>query len=105
MFCSKCGNQVPSGAHFCSTCGASCGSPYPGGVYSPAGYGQLTRPRNGRMIAGVCAGLSLHYGWDLSLVRVLTALLIVFTGVGIIAYLVAWLVIPEAPYELPITTS
>jgi phage shock protein C len=102
MFCSKCGNQLPSGARFCSSCGASYAPEYPG-VYPQTG--QLTRPRNGRMIAGICAGLALHYGWDLSLVRVLAALLIVLTGVGIIAYLVAWVVIPEAPYELPLKTS
>jgi phage shock protein C len=102
MFCTKCGNQLPSGARFCSACGASYTPANPG--YYPQ-TGQLTRPRVNRMIAGVCAGLSLHYGWDLSLVRVLTALLVVLTGVGLIAYLVAWVVIPEAPYELPLKTS
>lgn len=102
MFCSKCGNQLSNGARFCSACGTSCASENPG--YYPQ-TGQLTRPRTSRMIAGVCSGLALHYGWDLSLVRVLAALLFVLTGVGIIAYLVAWVVIPEAPYELPLTTS
>jgi phage shock protein PspC (stress-responsive transcriptional regulator) len=53
------------------------------------------------MIAGVCAGFALHYGWDLNLVRIITALVIVLTGVGIIAYLAAWVIIPEAPYSLP----
>jgi phage shock protein C len=62
---------------------------------------QLTRPRHNRMIAGVCAGFALHYGWDLNLVRVLTALMIVLTGVGAIAYIAAWVIIPEAPYVLP----
>jgi phage shock protein C len=53
------------------------------------------------MIAGVCSGFALHYGWDLSLVRVITALMIVLTGVGLFAYLAAWIIIPEAPYSLP----
>jgi phage shock protein PspC (stress-responsive transcriptional regulator) len=53
------------------------------------------------MIAGVCAGFALHYGWNLNLVRVITALVALFTGVGAIAYLVAWVVIPEEPYVLP----
>jgi phage shock protein PspC (stress-responsive transcriptional regulator) len=56
------------------------------------------------MIAGVCAGFAQHYGWDLTLVRVLTALLALFTGVGAVAYLVAWVIIPEAPYPLPAKT-
>jgi phage shock protein C len=102
MFCSKCGNQMANGARFCSACGASFTPEYPG--FYPQ-TGQLTRPRANRMIAGVCAGLSIHYGWDLSLVRVLAALLVVLTGVGLIAYLVAWVVIPEAPYEIPLKTS
>jgi phage shock protein C len=53
------------------------------------------------MIAGVCSGLALHYGWDLSLVRVVCALMILLTGVGLFAYLAAWIIIPEAPYTLP----
>lgn len=101
MFCSKCGNQVANGARFCPACGAPY-TPEHLGFYPNSA--QLTRPRTSRMIAGVCAGLSIHYGWDLSLVRILTALLVVLTGVGLIAYLVAWLVIPEAPYELPVQT-
>jgi phage shock protein C len=68
--------------------------------YYPAGT-QLTRPRTNRMIAGVCAGFAIHYGWDLNLVRVLTALMIVLTGVGAIAYIAAWVIIPEAPYAVP----
>jgi len=54
------------------------------------------------MIAGVCAGLALHYGWDLNVVRILTAVIMFFSaGTGIIIYLAAWVVIPEAPYALP----
>jgi phage shock protein PspC (stress-responsive transcriptional regulator) len=53
------------------------------------------------MIAGICSGLALHYGWDLNLVRILTLLIILFTGVGALVYLVAWIIIPEAPYALP----
>jgi phage shock protein C len=50
------------------------------------------------MIAGVCAGLSWYYGWDLALVRIVVVLLAVLAfPVGIIAYLAAWLIIPEAP--------
>jgi phage shock protein PspC (stress-responsive transcriptional regulator) len=53
------------------------------------------------MIAGVCAGFALHYGWDLNLVRIITAFIALFTGIGAIAYLIAWVVIPEAPEALP----
>jgi phage shock protein C len=98
MYCSHCGKLMDSGAHFCPACGATGQSVGFSGV--PI-QGQLRRPRHPRMIAGVCSGLALHYGWDLSLVRVICALMIVLTGVGLVAYLVAWIVIPEASYALP----
>ena len=85
-------------ARFCPACGAaspavSARAPFPG---------QLTRPRYPRMIAGVCAGLALHYGWDLSLVRVVAVLaLFVSGGTAMLAYFAAWIIIPEAPYALP----
>jgi phage shock protein PspC (stress-responsive transcriptional regulator) len=53
------------------------------------------------MIGGVCAAFALHYGWDLTVTRVITALLIIFTGVGALAYIAAWVIIPEEPYALP----
>ena len=104
MYCSQCGKQVDPTSRFCPGCGAtvSAAPPQPYSAY-PA-PGQLTRSRENRVIAGVCAGLALHYGWDLTLVRVLTALLALFTGVGAVAYLVAWVIIPEAPYPLPAKT-
>jgi phage shock protein C len=104
MYCTQCGKQIEPTARFCSACGAtfSAAPPPPAGTYPVPG--QLTRPRNNRMIAGVCAGFAQHYGWDLTLVRVLTALLALFTGVGAVAYLVAWVIIPEAPYPLPAKT-
>jgi phage shock protein PspC (stress-responsive transcriptional regulator) len=57
------------------------------------------------MIAGVCAGFAQHYGWDLNLVRIITALIIVLTGVGAIAYIAAWVIIPETPYALPVKST
>jgi phage shock protein C len=100
MFCTQCGNKVEPSSRFCTACGAPAAAvPPPMGSYPNTG--QLTRPRHNRMIAGVCAGFALHYGWDLNLVRVLTALMIVLTGVGAIAYIAAWVIIPEAPYALP----
>jgi phage shock protein PspC (stress-responsive transcriptional regulator) len=63
----------------------------------------MFRPLAGRMIGGVCAAFALHYGWDPTVTRVITALLIVCTGVGLLAYIAAWIIIPEEPY--PISTK
>jgi phage shock protein PspC (stress-responsive transcriptional regulator) len=56
----------------------------------------LVRPRDNRVIAGVCAGLADYTGMDVNLLRVIVALLTLFTvGTGVLAYVVAWIVIPE----------
>jgi phage shock protein C len=63
----------------------------------------LFRPRYPRLVAGVCAAFALEYGWDLVLVRILYVAGTVLTGIwiGFIAYIAAWIIIPEAPYLLP----
>jgi phage shock protein C len=103
MFCSRCGKQLEPSSRFCPSCGASinpAATPFSDSFHAA---GKLTRPLTGRMIAGVCAAFALHYGWDLNLVRIITALFIVLTGVGALAYIVAWVVIPEEAY--PLTTK
>ncbi len=56
---------------------------------------RLYRSRDGRVVAGVCAGLADYFGIDPTLVRLAFALVTVFGGVGILLYLCAWIVIPE----------
>ena len=56
----------------------------------------LVRSREGRMVAGICAGAAEYFGWDLALVRVIVAVIAVITGgAGTLAYLAAWAIIPE----------
>jgi phage shock protein C len=56
----------------------------------------LVRARKGRMVAGVCAGVADYLGLDVTLVRVIVAVLSVFSGgAGVLAYLVAWAIIPN----------
>jgi phage shock protein PspC (stress-responsive transcriptional regulator) len=56
----------------------------------------LVRTRDGRILAGVCSGLAEYFGIDANLVRVIVAVVTVFTGgFGALAYLAAWVVIPE----------
>jgi phage shock protein PspC (stress-responsive transcriptional regulator) len=56
---------------------------------------RLVREPDERKIAGVCAGLADRLGVDVSLVRLGAVALAIFTPVGLIAYLVAWVVVPE----------
>jgi len=57
---------------------------------------RLVRRTDDRMIGGVCAGLADHLGLDVTLVRLLTVLVTVLGfGSVIIAYLVAWVIVPK----------
>lgn len=56
----------------------------------------LVRSRSDRMVAGVCAGLANYFNMDVTLVRVLVAAIAIVTGgAGVLAYLVAWALIPD----------
>jgi phage shock protein PspC (stress-responsive transcriptional regulator) len=58
----------------------------------------LRRSRQHRMIAGVCGGLAEWLGWDPTVVRVLYVVVSALSAAfpGIIAYIVLWMVMPEA---------
>jgi phage shock protein C len=66
----------------------------------------LVRPRNGRMLAGVCAAFADYFGLDVTLVRVIWAVVSVITGgAGVLAYLVAWVIIPDEGQKSPIAEN
>lgn len=56
----------------------------------------LFRSKKNRMIAGVCAGIGEYLGLDPTVIRLLWVLLTFFSGgVGVLAYIIAWIIIPE----------
>jgi phage shock protein PspC (stress-responsive transcriptional regulator) len=56
------------------------------------------RPREGRMIGGVAAGLANYFGIDVTLVRVVWVLLLFPGGLpGILPYLILWVIMPAEP--------
>jgi phage shock protein PspC (stress-responsive transcriptional regulator) len=61
----------------------------------PAGTRVLRRSADDRIAAGVAGGLGEYFGVDPVLFRVLFATAAFFGGAGVLAYLVAWAVIPE----------
>ncbi len=63
---------------------------------------RLIRPKSPRILGGVCAAFALHFGWELQLVRIVTAVFALFYGIGILAYIACWIIIPEAQYAPPI---
>jgi phage shock protein C len=95
MHCRRCEREVPDGAAFCPFCGAAQHetSSFPPGVR------RLTRSRTNGKIAGVCAGFAEYFNVDVTLVRALWLVFSIVPGAivgGVIAYILAWLVMPEA---------
>ena len=60
---------------------------------------KLYRSNNNKMIAGVCAGIAEYFGWDPTIVRLVWAALALGAGSGILAYIIAALIIPEEGKE------
>ncbi len=57
---------------------------------------KLARSVSNRKVAGICGGLAEYFGIDATIIRLILVLLVIFCGVGILAYLIMWLVIPQA---------
>ncbi len=58
---------------------------------------KLYRSRKERVIGGVCGGIGVYFGIDPTLARIIWVAATLLGGAGIIAYIVAWIVIPEEP--------
>lgn len=59
------------------------------------GRAGFSRPRNNRVIAGVCAGVARRFNLDLTLVRVIALLMIPLPVSALLVYVLAWLLMPE----------
>lgn len=60
---------------------------------------RLYRNDTDRLLGGVCAGLAAYLKADALIVRVLFVALALINGVGLIAYLLLWILVPEAGTE------
>ncbi len=105
-YCNSCGVGLPPSARFCSSCGAPvAGIPSMG--FTPGNFPpppRLVRPLFGRQFAGVCAAFASAYGWDVSVMRILTVIggIFLFPFVEIV-YIACWIGIPqEIPGVFPI---
>ena len=93
MYCTHCGIQIADGVRYC----ADCGTPTSNAPRQPAARA-LSRSREGAKIAGVCAGVARYFGLEVSLVRILWIVLTIYPpGVGLLAYIICWIVMPRDP--------
>lgn len=91
MYCTKCGIELRETDRFCSQCGARTAINRSGGESLKT----LLLDKRNKKIAGVCAGFARYLEVDVTLVRVVWLALAFGTGVGFIAYAIAWIVMPS----------
>lgn len=92
MTCPRCTREIEADSRYCRYCGAAA---------APGERRRLTRSVSDRRIAGVCGGIAEYLNVDVTIVRLAWIVLSIWPGAiicGVIAYAVAWLVVPEAPY-------
>ena len=89
MYCNYCGKVIPDDAALCAYCGKR--------VAGVVARKRLVRPREGRKIAGVCAGFAEYFDLDVTLVRIVWLVCALFGLSGVMGYIIAWIVMPEEP--------
>ena len=56
---------------------------------------KLYRSATNKKIAGVCGGFAEYFNIDATIIRLLLVACVLFAGVGVLAYIIAWIVMPE----------
>lgn len=96
MFCPQCGREHTEQVNYCCHCGASLQL-----KLASRPHKKLTLSRTNKKIAGVCGGFAEYLDMDPTLIRLIWVIMALFVGWGVVGYLVAWIVMPEAPLFEP----
>ncbi|MEO8597343.1 MAG: PspC domain-containing protein [Candidatus Solibacter sp.] len=91
MYCTQCGLETRVDDRFCSRCGKRTGIGHMGTTHSRP----LMLDKRNKKVAGVCAGFARYMDADVILVRTVWLVVALATGVGFIAYLAAWMIMPS----------
>ena len=92
MYCTQCGTQMGEDFRYCPQCGRVTGVGGPPPAEHPE---RLMRDISNKKIAGVCAGFARYLSVDVVLIRVIWLALAFGTGLGFIAYAIAWIIMPK----------
>ena len=93
MFCTYCGTRLHAESdQFCASCGHRTQEGSRERYYPRR---RLVRPMYDKRIGGVCAGIAQYLEVDVTLIRVLSFIGLVFSGgKAFLAYLIAWVIMP-----------
>jgi len=97
MICLNCQREISDYSNYCNFCGSKQQTP------TSSASRRLMRSSTNSKIAGVCGGIAEYLNVDPTLVRLVWALLSLIPGCvfgGIVAYVLAWIIIPKAPLPL-----
>lgn len=89
MLCPYCRTENHPAATRCAACGSWMVDPPP--------IREWTRARDGKVVAGICRGLSQRFAIPVAAVRLAFLLSILFGGWGLVAYVGLWIAMPLAP--------
>jgi phage shock protein C len=98
MICTNCGKEAVEASNFCSFCGTRW--------RQRTAFKKLTRSAADSKIAGVCGGIAEYLDVDPTVVRLVWVALSVVPGGfvgGLLAYLLAWIIIPK--FQMPASTA
>jgi len=93
MFCTRCGVEIDDKVRYCSQCGHP--TKLAEATANPYTAPKLTLDTENKKIAGVCAGFARYLGVEVLLVRIVWLALAFGAGVGFVAYVVAWILMPK----------
>jgi phage shock protein C len=105
MICPNCQRDIAGYSNFCYFCGARQAQAQV--AAAPAVQKRLVRSATDSRLAGVCGGLGEYFDVDPTLIRLVWALLTIFSGLvfGVVAYLLCWIVMPVGPLPLPVAAQ
>ena len=66
---------------------------------------RIYRSRREKIIAGVCGGIGNYLDIDPVLARIIWVLFVLIGGTGILAYIIAWILIPREPEAQPVVNA
>ena len=61
---------------------------------------KLYRSEKDYKIAGVCGGIAEYFDVDSTLIRLLTVIFVLLGGAGVVAYIIAWIIVPKNPGQV-----